>query len=391
MSAVREVRLGDVVRIEREIVKPADISDGTIYVGLEHIETGGRFVNVAPVNAGDIASSKFAFTGNHVLYGKLRPYLAKIATPDFGGVCSTDILPLLPTKEVDRAYLRWVLLTPPLIAAANLRTSGANLPRISPSALGDLRIPLLPLDRQRNVAAILDCADALRTKRRAALAQLDTLTRAIFLDIFGDPATNPKGWPRATMCEVVAGDYGIKAGPFGSSLKKEEYTSRGYRVYGQEQVLAGRFDIGDYYISERKYQQLKSCAVREGDLLLTLVGSFGKVLIVPTGIEPGIINPRLLKISPDSEKVTSQYLASLLLQPATQLHFERISHGGTMGILNAGVVKRLPIPVPPLQLQQEFGRRLEYMARLDVRIRSSMQSFDALFASLQHRAFRGEL
>jgi type I restriction enzyme S subunit len=254
-----------------------------------------------------------------------------------------------------------------------------------------LPLPLPPLPEQRRIAEALDKGGALRAKRRAALAQLDTLTRSLFLDMFGDPTTNPKGWKRVGMPDVVVGKYGIKAGPFGSSLKKKDYTTDGYRVYGQEQVIAGRFDIGDYYIGERKYQQLEACAVKEGDLLISLVGSFGKVLVVPPGIAPGIINPRLLKMTPNHDLLTPGYLAAFLALPATQADFGRMAHGGTMGILNVSLLKQLQVILPPLSLQHDFERRVTAVEKLKAAHRASLTGLDALFASLQHRAFRGEL
>ena len=85
----------------------------------------------------------------------------------------------------------------------------------------------------------------------------------------------------------------IKAGPFGSSLKKEFYTNKGYKIYGQEQVIRGDVSYGDYYISEEKYTQLKSCMVQPGDLLISLVGTVGKILLIPENAEKGIIKPTL--------------------------------------------------------------------------------------------------
>ncbi|MDD2658117.1 MAG: restriction endonuclease subunit S [Methylococcales bacterium] len=268
---------------------------------------------------------------------------------------------------------------------------GGAQPNINQTIIKDLVISLPPLPEQRRIAAILDQADALRAKRREALAQLDSLTQSIFIEMFGDPIGNSIKWQQLLLSEAVIGKYGIKAGPFGSSLKKEEYTSSGYRIYGQEQVIAGRFDIGDYYISAAKFEQLSSCAVAENDLLLSLVGSFGKVLIVPPGIEPGIINPRLLKITPNQDLLTSEFLAALLQQPTIQAEFERVAHGGTMGILNAGLLKTLNVIIPPLDLQRKFTRQLDATKRLSLSFGASLTELDALFASLQHRAFRGEL
>jgi len=387
----KTVALDAVATIERSAIQPEAISQGTAYLGLEHIESGGKILGAKPVDEGELASSKFKFTDRHVLYGKLRPYLAKIACPNFTGICSTDILPILPGPDLERRFLCYFLRQPSMVDYANSRAAGANLPRLSPSALAAFKIPLPPLAEQRRIAEVLDRAEALRAKRRAALAQLDTLTQSLFLDLFGDPVTNSKAWKRVEMTDAVIGKYGIKAGPFGSSLKKEDYAESGYRIYGQEQVIAGRFDIGDYYIGERKYQQLKSCAVTEGDLLVSLVGSFGKVLVVPAGIEPGIINPRLLKITPNQALVTPGFLASLLQHPTVQAEFQRVAHGGTMGILNAGLLKQLKVILPPIPLQREFARRVTAVEALKTAQRASLAELDALFATLQHRAFKGEL
>lgn len=274
---------------------------------------------------------------------------------------------------------------------SNFINKAVNQASVSIGNLKTIPVTVPPLAEQRRIAEVLDRAEALRAKRRAALAELDSLTQSLFLDLFGDPVTNSKGWKCVDMPNAVVGKYGIKAGPFGSSLKKEDYTTSGYRIYGQEQVIAGRFDIGDYYIGERKYQQLKSCAVAPGDLLVSLVGSFGKVLIVPAGIEPGIINPRLLKITPNQAIITPDFLASLLQHPTVQAEFQRVAHGGTMGILNAGLLKQLKVILPPIALQQEFARRVGAVEKLKAAQRTALAEQDALFATLQHRAFRGEL
>jgi type I restriction enzyme, S subunit len=292
------------------------------------------------------------------------------------------------TSLESRFLWHWLAYSAPRLAA---KAKGATFKQVNREDIGELEIELPPLAEQRRIAEVLDRAEGLRAKRRAALAQLESLTQSLFLDLFGDPVLNSKGWKCVAMTDAVIGKYGIKAGPFGSSLKKEDYAVSGYRIYGQEQVIAGRFDIGDYYIGERKYQQLKSCAVAEGDLLVSLVGSFGKVLIVPAGIEPGIINPRLLKITPNQASVTPDFLASLLQHPTVQAEFQRVAHGGTMGILNAGLLKQLKVILPPISLQREFARRVTAVEALKTAHRASLAELNALFATLQHRAFRGEL
>ncbi len=330
-----------------------------------------------------------------ILVSTVRPNLngvARVPKDLNGAIASTGFCVLRPRSSLlCSGYLFHWVKSPWFIGAMTRRATGASYPAVTDSIVFDSTIPLPPLPAQRRIAAILDKADALREKRRAALEQLDQLLTAIFLAVVGDPAVNPKQWSRHPLSEVVAEPYGIKAGPFGSSLKKEEYTPNGYRVYGQEQVLAGRFDVGDYYISERKYQKLKSCAVSEGDVLVSLVGSFGKVLVVPNDIEPGIINPRLLKITPRKQILRSEFLASMLVQPSVQRQFEQWSHGGTMGILNASLMKRLIVPVPPIEVQDRFIAAKRQLERLRHCHTLSLQICDSLFSSLQQRAFTGAL
>ena len=187
MKAMRSVPLSKVAKIDRTSLAPEKIQDGTAYLGLEHIESGGKILGAQQVESGELKSSKFQFTPEHILYGKLRPYLAKIALPDFDGICSTDIIPILPGPDIDRKYLLYFLRQGSMVEYANSRSSGANLPRISPKELEKFQIPLPQLEEQKRIAKILDAADALRAKRRESLAQLDALLQSTFLDLFGDP------------------------------------------------------------------------------------------------------------------------------------------------------------------------------------------------------------
>jgi type I restriction enzyme S subunit len=172
-ASTRIAALGEIAEIDRHGIDPSLIVAGTLFVGLENITGEGGFDGVSPVAAGELASTKFKFSPKHILYGKLRPYLRKIARPQFSGICSTDILPILPGPEVDRSYLAHFLRTDSMVRLAESRSSGANLPRLSPSALAEFEIPLPPLPEQRRVADILDKAEALRAKRREAIAGID--------------------------------------------------------------------------------------------------------------------------------------------------------------------------------------------------------------------------
>lgn len=146
------------------------------------------------------------------------------------------------------------------------------------------------------------------------------------------------------------------AGPFGSSLTKDMYGGSTFRVYGQEQVIPGDFTVGDYYIPEEKYQEMIRFSVQPGDVLLSCVGTFGGAAIVPLDAEPGIINPRLIKIRPASSQILPEYLELLLKSSLAYTQMEEVSQGGTMDIINLGLVLRLLLPSPPISEQLAMRR-----------------------------------
>jgi type I restriction enzyme S subunit len=385
MTAPKRVALNDVAVIERDIVDPTAIASGTLYVGLENIESGGRFVGVRPVDAGELASSKFAFTPQHLLYGKLRPYLAKIARPDFEGICSTDILPVLPGPDLDRGYLAWLLLTPEMVALASSRATGANLPRLSPNALAELKIPLPPLPEQRRIAEILDKADALRAKRRAALAQLDTLTQSIFLAMFGDPVTNPKRWASETIGEVA--DQVTD----GEHLTPRRATA-GIKLLSARNIRDGYLDFDNVdYIDSDEYERIsRRCDPAVGDVLVSCSGTIGRVASVETTERFSLVRSAAL-IRPDRTRLDYKFLEYYLRTPTMKARMLRRANASSQANLFQGQIRELPVYLPPLRFQREFADRVASTGNVRACERESLAQLDSLFASLQHRAFQGEL
>lgn len=255
-----------------------------------------------------------------------------------------------------------------------------------------LEIPLPSLTKQKRIAAILDKADAIRCKRQKIIQLVDKFLNSVFLDMFGDPVHNKKGWPVKMMVEWAdKAPNSIKAGPFGSSLKKEEYTNDGYRIYGQEQVIRDDLSYGDYYISEGKYKSLSAYAVKAGDILISLVGTFGQISVVPETFEAGIINPRLMKISPDRSRVHPIFFRYLLKSAGTKAMLSQRAHGGTMDIINVGIMRELALPQPPLAEQMKFVDLETHAQKLGKRALESETHSQELFGVLTQCAFRGEL
>jgi type I restriction enzyme S subunit len=289
----------------------------------------------------------------------------------------------LPKKECD---LRWLYHALVALDLTRLNKAAA-VPGLNREDAYQKRVIFPPLPEQKRIAAILEKADRLRCTRRYARQLSDNFLQSVFIKMFGDPVRNPQGWDVELLEDICRQKDGVKAGPFGSSLKKEFYSKSGVRIYGQEQVIAGDFAVGDYYISLDMFEDFSAYEVQPGDLLISLVGTFGKVVVVPKGIERGIINPRLLKISPLHTQVDSVFLAHFIQHPIVQVALGRMSHGGTMGILNAGLLKQVRVIVPPLPLQQKFAAIVRRFERLRAQQREAEREAEHLFQTLLHRAF----
>ena len=379
------VELGTIASVERKSVKPDEIRGHVSYVGLENITGDGTFVDVAPAGEAAIKSNKFVFSSEHILYGKLRPYLSKIAAPQFGGVCSTDIVPIRPGPDIDRRFLLHVLRTPAMVGHATRLAVGANLPRLSPKSLETFPIPLPPIEEQRLIAAILDAADELRAKRRQALAKLDTLTQAIFIDMFGDPVANPRGLPTARLDEVFDIARGGSPRPIQDFLTDD--------ANGINWVMIGDAPEGTKYITGtakriRPEGEKRSRRVRPGDLLLTNSMSFGRPYIMRT---TGCIHDGWLVLSPKSDSTSSDYFHAALAMRSVYDVFVRRAPGATVKNLNIDLVRSLEMPLPSAQDQARFATMARRTEARVARAEESKALLDDLFASLQQRAFRGEL
>jgi type I restriction enzyme, S subunit len=295
-------------------------------------------------------------------------------------------------KQVDARYLRHVLVGDPFHAEFMRTVSGVggSLLRARPAYVANIRVPLPALDKQRWMAEILDKADALRAKRRAALVQLDTLTQSIFLDMFGDPATNPKGWPSKSLGALAVK---FSDGPFGSNLKSEHYTEAGVRVVRLQNIGVGRFvDEDAAYISPHHFAALKKHECLPGDVLVGTLGDPNlRACIQPAWLTVALNKADCVQIRPDEDVATAEFICALLNQPSTGRLAQDLMHGQTRVRISMGRLRSLDVPVPSIARQRDFTSRVTAAANLKNVHGAYLRDLDALFASLQQRAFQGEL
>jgi type I restriction enzyme S subunit len=307
-----------------------------------------------------------------------------------GANISRTIAVIEPDQRLLKDYLKFYFIH--MDIEGKHYSTGSTRASLNISYLRKLKIPLPPLDQQKKIAAILDTADAYRQKTKVLIEKYDALTQSFFLEMFGDTWTNPMGWDFYLVEDLAANEkHSIKAGPFGSSLKKEYYVESGYKIYGQEQVIKDDLSFGDYYIDESKFLRLKNCKVKEGDILISLVGTYGKIAIVPENYEQGIINPRLMKITPNQEIIRPDFLKTLLRSSGVLLQTKNKSRGGTMDIVNVGIMRKIKVPLPPIELQNQFAERVQAIEAQKAQAQASLAGAEDLFNSLLQRAFKGEL
>lgn len=171
---------------KKESVIPENILSGTKYLGLECIEKEtGNILDINVVTDGDLKSNKFAFDENYILYGKLRPYLNKVALPNFKGICSTDIIPIMPIKDkTNRRFICQIMRHKGFVSFAHERSSGANLPRISPSEIEKYPIINPPITLQNQFAERIHLIEAQKQQAQASLQKAEYLFNSLLQRAF---------------------------------------------------------------------------------------------------------------------------------------------------------------------------------------------------------------
>jgi type I restriction enzyme, S subunit len=270
--------------------------------------------------------------------------------------------------------------------------AGANINNLRNEHLDNLLIPLPSLPEQRRIAIILGKADALRVKRREALAQVDRMARSIFVEMFGDTTRN--SWPVVPVEQVAADSNGaIRTGPFGSQLLHSEFVDEGIAVLGIDNAVTNEFRWGEKrFITEAKYRTLLRYTVQPGDVLITIMGTCGRCAVVPDEIPLAINTKHLCCITLDRNKCLPTFLHSYFLwHPTARQYLAQTSKGAIMDGLNMGIIKAMPIVIPPVSLQEQFAARLNAIRQCKSAYASAIAQAEDLFSSVQHRAFRGEL
>lgn len=343
------------------------------YIGMEHVESGtGRLIKEEPVE--DISSTVRYFEEGDVLFGKLRPYLAKVYLAEEEGVGTTEWIPLRARDEVSREYLAYQLLTKGFIDRLNSMTYGAKMPRVSPDQLGSRQITLPPLHEQHAIAAYLDReterVDALIEKKEQLIDLLEEkrtslISRVVTKGLDDDVEMQdsgvewlgkiPTGWETPQLRHLIRPDttitYGIvQAGPHvedgipyirTGDMKGRSLPEDGYKRTDPE--------------IDAKYSRSK---LEQGDIVVAIRATVGKALQVPEYLNGANLTQGTARVAPGKE-VSNRFLLWAINSNHTQQRLDALSKGATFDEITLDMLRRLRVPLPPLPEQKEIAAYLD--------------------------------
>lgn len=291
--------------------------------------------------------------------------------------------------DLSQAYLgHWLDHIAPVLRA---RGRGATFLQISKTDIASLQIPLPLLAEQKRIAGILDAVDALQVKRRRALADLDTLLQSIFFDMFGDPVTNPQGWEVKPLNELL-GEKLIN----GAYYPEDAYSSVGIRMVHMANAFYGVVNLNEVKRVDAPLADIEKYDLLPTDILvsrrsLNYEGS-AKPCRIPETDEPLIFESSLIRVRPDREKILTTYLFHYLSNDRGRAKyvFPLVTRSTISGISQSNLLK-VKVVVPSLDRQYHFATLVKSLEQQRATQRDHLAELDILLASLQSRAFRGDL
>ncbi|MCQ9163908.1 restriction endonuclease subunit S [Arthrobacter sp. STN4] len=393
LTGYQLIQLGEVTSRAASVDPKKKFLDAFTYIDLSSVDQAQKKVsdtkNLEPSEAPSRARQ--VVQTSDVLVSTVRPNLNGVAVvPKVldGSIASTGFTVLRPdaSKILPTYLFQWVK-SPRFIDDMISKATGASYPAVSDKIVRESTIPLPPLPEQRRIAAILDKADHLRTQRREALAHLDALTQSMFNSMFGNLDPEKTGWPIlpiGEVCDAIV-DCVNRTAPLADAPTP-------YKMIRTSNVRNRSIDLTSVrYVDEHTFVTWNRRAVpSHGDVVLTREAPMGEAGIIPPG-EQVFLGQRTMLYRPDPDISTAEFLLHYLTGEHMHREYLRNGSGTTVKHLSVPYCRTLDVAVPPLELQQSFARRVAGVERLKEQHRTQLAQLDTLFASLQHRAFSGQL
>ena len=294
---------------------------------------------------------------------------------------------LRPRPNVLPEYLHQVLNSPLAKEQFNGALKGIGVPNLHLKDIRRAVIPLPPLSEQKRIAEILDRAEALRAKRRAALALLDELTQSIFLDMFGDPAVNPHKFPTVQLSSLVRVNDRLNYGV----VQPGDDVADGVPLVRVSDLTGGKVaDSNLKRISKEIDSSYKRSRLNGDEVLISCVGTVGSIALVEES-QKGFNIARAVARVPLVDTCNRVFIAEYLRSHHVQRYFTGELRTVSQPTLNIKQIGETGIQIPPIGMQNEFEIRKVQVDHLRQRQERAALVLDEYFSSLQQRAFRGDL
>lgn len=301
--------------------------------------------------------------------------------------CNQAVAIIRPKPNIHRRYLlHWLSSSEAINQITQGQVTG-TISNLSLAQVRSLQIPLPPLDEQRRIAAILDKADALRQKRKRAIALLDSMTQAIFLEMFGDPIENAKKYPVRPLIDLVDSKRGISYGV----VQRGDDNEDGVSVLRIKDIVSGTITGKNLKMTSREISNRYKRTILNGqEIVISIRGTVGRCAIVPDTLKGSNVS-REIAVIPTIDKKLNEFLLSLLRTGAAQKRIKDDVKGVAQSGINLSDLRELPVIHPPLQDIERFLRARIRSSRLEAAAQLFSIQSELFFTSLQSRAFSGEL
>lgn len=258
--------------------------------------------------------------------------------------------------------------------------TGSTFKAITIGVLKDLQIPLPPLSEQKRIAELLDAADSLRKKDKALLEKYDQLAQSLFLEMFGDPVKNEKGWEVKELGEICDVRDGTHDSP--------KYYPEGYMLITSKNIKNGQIDFTDVnFISEDDFNKINlRSKVHEGDILMPMIGTIGNPVLIKANPNFAIKNVALIKgnIAQDVKQIVILFL---LKGQLLEWYSNQKNKGGTQKFLSLGDIRKIPIYIPDPKLQDQFAEQVQLIERQKEIVKQNLEKSEEMMKGLMGEVF----
>lgn len=350
-------------------ITPAELKEGNavIYDSVRHI-----------TKAAVKASALKPFPKGTVILSSRAP-IGKVAIAGTQMYCNQGFKNLICSEVIYNGYLYYYLKAK--TAYLNSLGRGATFREISKQIVEKIKIPVPSMQEQHRIADILFKIDALMGRRQQQAEKLDELVKARFVEMFGDPISNPHAFARVPLSELAV----IKIGPFGSLLHKEDYVHGEHALINPSHITNGKIVIDENLtVSDEKYIELEAYQLRPGDVVLGRRGEMGRCAVVER--EGYLCGTGSLLIRTNGQ-VTADYIQKTISFPAYKRMIEDMAVGQTMQNLNVPIVSKFPIVKPPLDVQKRYYHFVHEIDCEKERIQKSAALLETLKRSLMQQYF----